>query len=457
LAEIPPGVDVTYYDGGRTYDSAPKPMIDPLLEEYAAQGRWLGVYPQLTPSWRIVSPWSCPQFVKYRMTEFVDKKLACVVGYVVPDNRLFDFNVTAAAEWGWNAHGRSERQFAVAWATRQGFGQPEAVADWAMKLGAAAWDLYGARLVERHLFHPAGIGAMISKRAKPSFGKGLLAAFPDEARLRANREACVDALRLASQAGSPAMLAETRAVLGYYDMLIEICGIGGVLSAKGAAGLPDRGALQDGMNRLALAGTLNIEALRDWERAVNAGAGGSRFDDCVEATVGTIQAVAAALKPFGVCAPDLFLPVTIGAWESADFQDAAAIVKEYDVTGNVGAPGTYAVTLQYTAGWNGLQISRAALVASPKGKPAERVELSADEHEGNTGCLSRGNVYRLRLNRVDPGSTYRVVVKMRGVRPQDQHAGKTGCGGTVLFQREREPDWQVRVMDVKPLPETQGH
>ncbi len=458
LAEIPPGVDVSYYDGGRTYDSSPTPMIYPLLEEYAAKGRWLGVYPQLTPSWRIVSPWSCPQFVKFRMTEFVDKKLACVVGYVVPDNRLFDFNVTAAAEWGWNAHGRSERQFAVAWATRQGFRRPETVADWVMRLGPVTWDLYGARLVERHLFRPAGIGAMVSKRAKPAFGKGMLAAFPDGARLRANREACVDALRLANQTGSPAMVAETRAVLGYYDMLIEICGIGDVLSAKSAIGLPERHALQDGMNRLVLAGILNTEALHDWERAVSVGVGGGRFDDCVAATVGTVQAVADALKPYGVCnSARLFLPGTIGAWESADFQETAAILKEYDVTGNVVAPGTYAVTFQYTSGWNGLHISRVALMASPKGRPTERVELCADAHEGKTAHISAGNVYRLQVGQVDPDSTYRVVAKIRGTRPQDQQAGRTGCGGTVSMQREREPDWQARVMDVKPLPDTRGH
>jgi hypothetical protein len=458
LAEIPPEVGVTYYDGGRTYDSSPNPMIYPLLEEYAAKDRWLGVYPQLTPSWRIVSPWSCPQFVKFRMTEFVDKKLACVAGYVVPDNRLFDFNVTAAAEWGWNAHGRSERQFAVAWATRQGFREPEKVADWAMKLGPVAWDLYGARLVERHLFRPASIGDMISKRAKPAFGEGMLTAFPDEARLRSNRDTCVDALRLADQTGSPAMVAETRAILGYYDMLIEICGICEVLSAQSAVDLAERRALQDSMNRLVLAGTLNTEALRDWERAVNVGAGGSRFVDCVEATTGTVQAVADALEPYGVRnSARLFLPGAIGAWESADFKETAAILKEYDVTGNVFAPGMYTVTFQYTSGWNGLHISRVALVASPKDRPTERVELCADAHEGTAAYRNTDNVYRLRVGRVEPGSTYRVVAKIRGVRPQDQQAGKTGCSGTVLMQREREPDWQVRVMDVKPLPDTQEH
>ena len=84
LAEIPPEVGVTYYDGGRTYDSSREPMIYPLLESYVAQGGWLGCYPQLTASWRIVCPWSGPQFIRYRLNEFASKKLQCLCGYATP-------------------------------------------------------------------------------------------------------------------------------------------------------------------------------------------------------------------------------------------------------------------------------------------------------------------------------------------------------------------------------------
>ena len=39
LEAVAEGVGVTYYDGGRTYDSSHNPMIYPLLEEYAGKGR----------------------------------------------------------------------------------------------------------------------------------------------------------------------------------------------------------------------------------------------------------------------------------------------------------------------------------------------------------------------------------------------------------------------------------
>jgi len=112
LAEVPSGVGVTYYCSWGTYNSLRKPMITPLLEDFAAKGGWLGVVPQLTATFAAVTPWTGPQFIRHRMNEFVDKKLKCLQGYAVYSNRLYDFNVTAAAEWSWNAKGRDEREFA---------------------------------------------------------------------------------------------------------------------------------------------------------------------------------------------------------------------------------------------------------------------------------------------------------------------------------------------------------
>ena len=457
LAEVPPEVGVTYYDGGRTYDSSPQPMIYPLLEAYAAKGGWLGCYPQLTPSWRIVSPWSCPQFIRFRLTEFVDKKLTSLGGYVVPDNRLFDFNVSAAAEWSWNAHGRSEREFALAWATRQGSPEPGTVADWAVLLGPVSWELYGARLVERYFFHPDAFRNLISARAKVPFQKGFLGLIRDREHLQRNRQICVEALQLARRAGSPAVLAESEAILSYYDMVIAICDLGDSLAGKGALTPDTRRLLQDQMNRLALAGGLNLDALANWERAVGVGAGGGRFRECLEATADTIQTVAAALEPYGVRNPTVMMVGRqIGTWTVEDFRESAKITREWDVTRLLAGPGTYLVTFQYTSGWNGLNPARAALLAVPAGGAAtERREISVDEHPGSTGHRSTGNTYRLTLDAHDPACCYLVAATVSGTRPQDQPEGRTGCSGVVRLQRERDPDWQTRVLRVEPLAEAE--
>jgi hypothetical protein len=155
LAALPGDVGVTYYDGGRTYDSSHQPMIYPLLEDYAHSGRWLGVYPQITHAWRTVFPWTAPQFVQYRAKEFVEKKLRCMIGYAVPSNRYHEFNVMAMAEWTWNAQGRSPEAFARAYATITAIADPDLFARWALKAGAAGWVLAESRLLLTLIYDPS--------------------------------------------------------------------------------------------------------------------------------------------------------------------------------------------------------------------------------------------------------------------------------------------------------------
>ena len=300
LSEIPIEVGVTYYDGGRTYDSSPEPMIYPLLEAYAAKGRWLGCYPQLTPSWRIVSPWSCPQFIKFRMTEFVEKKLTSFVGYVVPDNRFFDFNVTAAAEWSWNAHGRDEREFTIAWATRKGFLRPELVADWTMKLGPVSWDLYGAKFVRQYLFHPDTIVEFIIAGTKPLFGHGFLKYILNKEHLNRNIKTCSECLQLAKQIGSPAIVAETMAIKTYYDIINQLCKIRIFLAEKGKLDAEECRELKKELSCLTMVGVLNVEALQNWKGALSTEEDHSRFLEGVQATKESVQAVTNALEIFDI-------------------------------------------------------------------------------------------------------------------------------------------------------------
>ena len=84
---------------------------------------------------------------------------------------------------------------------------------------------------------------------------------------------------------------------------------------------------------------------------------------------------------------------------------------------------------------------------------ASRWKSVLDEHLGSTGNDSENNVYSLRLDAYDPALRYRLVACIQGTRPQDQQPGRTGCSGEIHFQRERDPDWQVRIMNVPPRSE----
>jgi len=134
-------VGLVYYSGSLTYISDYKPMIYPLLTDYAQSGRRLGVYPQVTPNWYTVFPWTAPQFIHFRATEFVDKHLDNICGYAVPDKKYYDFNMKALAEWLWNAKGRTPVEFARTYALQQGSADPDLYAQWSLKAGEAGWAL----------------------------------------------------------------------------------------------------------------------------------------------------------------------------------------------------------------------------------------------------------------------------------------------------------------------------
>jgi len=438
LAAVPPEVGISYYDGGRTYDSSRDPMIYPLLEEYAEQGRWLGCYPQLTASWRIVCPWSGPQFIRYRMTEFVEDGLQCLCGYATPSNRLYDFNVQAAAEWSWNATGRDEREFAAAWATREGLKDPEKAADWAVMLGPVGWDVYGSRVPYSAFFGEAA--RMIEKRAAPGLGAGMYRYFPTAQHLDDDLAVCAQALALAQELEAPALIAETQAIEGYVRMLRAIHDLALAVAGKDALTPGERTHVQALMDRLDSASRGTVAAMQVWDAACG-GVGGPRFADTVEVTDKTSMDIAAALAPFGIEDPNApYRRRKAGSWESADFQpNAERITKRFDVTDALLKPGDYRVEFDYTTGWWGITMYRAALATAPANEPEQLTEIVADEHEGMAAYENRANVYSLPVTELLPNVTYYLVVDLNGVASEDKPANRRDCNGDVWMWLER-PD-----------------
>ena len=295
LAEIPENVGVTYYHGGLTYDSSRRPMIYPLLEQFAAGGRWLGCYPQLTASWRVACPWTGPQFIKTRMTEFASKKLRCVCGYATPNPRLYDFNVTAAAEWSWNVSGRDEREFAAAWATRRGFRDPDQVADWAVTLGPISWDVYGSGVPYPAFFSVAA--AMIETRGKPTLGSGMFLYFPIREHFDRDLAGVDRALELAGRIENPEILQETLVIQGYLRMLREIHDIAAIVSRVAPLSDARQNELRQGTDRLTEAGRKTDAALEAWEASIKPGIGRERFKDTVNVTREMADKIARSIQP----------------------------------------------------------------------------------------------------------------------------------------------------------------
>ncbi len=297
LAEVPEDTGVTYYDGGRTYDSSKEPMIYPLLEAFAAKGRWLGCYPQLTASWRIVCPWTGPQFIRYRMQEFVDKKLKCLCGYATPNNRFYAFNVMAAAEWSWNAHGRSEKEFAAAWATRRHIADADEAADWALMIGQVGWDVYGSQIPYPWFWK---MGDVFSRRKALSLGTGMLRYFPTMEHMDQDLRTCDKALQIAERLRESDLILETKVIQSYVQMAKALYEISQDLSRAASPDETTRARLVDAFGRWTAAASQNVESLKQWEQTVAPGLGGVRFPDTIRMTEDVTRALSKTLEPLGV-------------------------------------------------------------------------------------------------------------------------------------------------------------
>jgi len=375
LAVASPDTRIVYYDGSRTYDSSHRPMIYPLLESFARSGHWLGVYPQLTNSWRTVFPFTGPQFMQARMQEFVDKRLSGVFGYDPPTNRYYEFNVTAAAEWGWSSRGRSPREFSEVYAQRAGIPHPPRFAEWADLMGQVGWDLAGSRAIQRLILPDLALfadkqhrGSHKLKDLQPmQFGQGFLWEFPDRQYFEARMASATQAIEIAESAGDEGMVDESRSVLGALHLL------DGLVDLSDARNLPEERKLAAATGALAKidddARVLTNSVYR-WGTRVNPlpqDALPSRLRDTVDFASAVASAAWEIGRDLGIKDPypDYRLR-SVREWKTEDAATGAPTSLWGEVTHLAAGPGEYDVRFQFLDGNVGLDVHSVALFRSPR-------------------------------------------------------------------------------------------
>ncbi|HOD51600.1 MAG TPA: hypothetical protein PKJ78_16295 [Candidatus Hydrogenedentes bacterium] len=383
LKAAPPDVKISYYHGGYTYDSSDKPMIYPLLESFAQSGRWLGVYPQVTNAWRTVTPFTGPQFIRARMTEFVEKRLSNVIVYAVPSNDLHDFNVTAAAEWLWNNKGRDEAGFARAWARAHGIAEPDRFAEWAVAVGPVGWKLAGSRTAITLI---GDTGAAYTKGGHPfGFGEWILGAIASEEEMISLRRQADDALDRAMKLGYGPAIAESRIHQAYLDLSDGLR----LLSQAPAAGASEPASPGNARYRAAFeqvdaaARTLEIEHVA-WARAIDPGPFHSRLVDTMASGFRAAGAAVDVLRRSGIPDPaPEFRSKNVGEWSTVNFADGSAAVLTFDLAETWYGPGPYVLTFEYHGGLHGIRITRLECVAvAPDGSETPLTE-AAGAAQGN--------------------------------------------------------------------------
>jgi len=128
---------------------------------------------------------------------------------------LYGFHISALAEWAWNVNGRTGRDFARAWATRQGCAQPEKVAEWVDLIepveranvnvvSSAAW----AKLPE-----------LVRQRQSVRLGEGVFVGFRAEKDFDQSLRVAEQALQVAQGLQSQEFVLESRYVLAFVRAL----------------------------------------------------------------------------------------------------------------------------------------------------------------------------------------------------------------------------------------------
>lgn len=438
LKVTPPDVKITYYHGGLTYDSSHKPMIYPLLEDYARRGGWLGVYPQLDNAWRTVFPFTGPQFIRFRMQEFASKGLKSVTGYATPSNRFWEFNVAAEAEWSWNSAGRDEYQFARAWARRKGVKDVDLYARWAVKIGPLGWDLAGSRIPMSFFWDPA---RTILEGNKPLvFGEGLLAEIPSAEHLEGNITAAREALAMAQELGDTASLAESQVILHTYlfiRALIEIAHA--PRSAEELTG-EGRARLAEALAALDHAAEQVVKNMWVWGHAVvpdESQTDWHRFQETMSVFAQVVMEAYKLGARLGLADPrPWYRDQLVGHWTTGDFPRPEATLR-FEVTDRLHGPGIYRPMFRFKPSAYGVDINAVSLLEDDGRQMREvmRVTPSAYGGKPHPGPFEPWNDdARLELAEVRPGCRYFLQVELTGI-PADAPADRRSCEGDIFLRQ----------------------
>ncbi|MDH7601806.1 MAG: hypothetical protein QHI38_06635, partial [Armatimonadota bacterium] len=274
FAEVPPGVKVWYYESLLTYTNGKEPMIVGDVLDFIKRGGWVGPVPNLSAFVHLHHPFTSPQFAHYRLEEFVESGCKGLLGYACTGLKINRFLVEAAAEWAWNAKGRTPREFAVSWAVRNGIKDPEKFADWVELHGAVAWDVYGSDfpLSEKRHF-PGPIAKRIREGNLPALGEVQGAYRGPWGQIQTLEQFDQDvanenrALRLAREMGIDEFIYETQVVDGYIRALRAAYDLG-KLVRDGKVADDNKAAASKLLGRCIEALQQSVDSLPKWFEAV---------------------------------------------------------------------------------------------------------------------------------------------------------------------------------------------
>lgn len=273
-------------------------MTNPLLDHLASQGRWLVSYDvPLTVNACVDTPeFKLPESSAHRVRDYVRhlhrrhyQGASGMMAWRTMAKEICGFNIHALAEWAWNVEGRSEREFAIAWATIQGYEHPEQVGEWSELMGPLEFDVYDSDFPI--CFSWGQAEAMVKQRRRPSLGEGMFRYFRDAGDFDCKLEVCQRAMSLAKGFSSPMLALETEVVRSYVGLAKSIYWVAEMAATVDLPQPEQQERVGMALQDLKQAQTENVAAIRSWRSALGPEPWHHRVHDALLATITCVQGI----------------------------------------------------------------------------------------------------------------------------------------------------------------------
>ena len=277
---------------------------NPLLDHYAARGRWLVSYDvPLTVNACVETPeFKLPESSAHRVRDYVHHlhrrnyqgAIGMMAWQTTVTRETCGFNISALAEWGWNVNGRSEREFAIAWATLRGHGDPERVGEWAELIGAVEFDVYDSDFPICYSWGQAE--EMVKQRHRPHLGEGMFRYYADAEDFDRKLEVCNRAMRVAAGLANPLFVLETDVTKSYVSLAKHIYRVAELFATVDLAQPEQQVLILFALKDLEKSGEENVAAIRSWRSALGPEPWHFRVHDAVAATERTVKGICSHIR-----------------------------------------------------------------------------------------------------------------------------------------------------------------
>lgn len=290
-------------------------FVDPLFDRYASEGRWVATYDvPLNANGKVDTPeFKVPQSSAHRIRDYVrqiiNRKWSAAYGMMAwgntavrqqidpagirPDDKndmakiICGFDIMALAEWSWNINGRSEKEFAIAWATREGYENPEAVGKWSELMGPVEFDVYDSDFPGCYSWGSAA--SMVKEKKLPILGEEMFRYYRDPQDFDRKIEACNKALKIAGGFKNPYLANETRVIVSYIKLAKNIYYVAEQVATDDLRTLDSQTKLRELSKNLDIAGKENVEAIRNWRGSLGPEPWAYRVYDAIKGTETTVK------------------------------------------------------------------------------------------------------------------------------------------------------------------------